>query len=670
MYSRLVHLLIVIALSCNLAHAQQGSNIYPAHIRRILDEYKQVKNPEYCKAVSFLVQNMRHYSVGGRVLSYDQRIDSLIKASDALYYSLSEGHSGEELESNPLHAIIKRNISEAAQRAKSIEFEDPVVEAWDSLDIEALDYDFLKEHLDNAFRLRETVPSVRNLSFEDFCSYILPYRAMSDYPLVCTGQQLNSIYSKYLLPYYLQGAQDLALGYNRTLWWLRKAQGEYPYDTMIGWPEMFFKGNHDCVDLANYATVILRSCGIPAAVESNIAQRFSTSRHFMTVFIDKDGQWQKFDPESSGIVDKNAPAVRALNIYREHFEVVTSSPYALKREGEPLPENLSDVGIEDVSNLYMHTASLSLHLDTVPPGHNLVYLATFMPHDQGLLPVTWGEVEGDSARFLHVVKDEVYFPVWMDDERKYHLCATPFLVEEDENDSVRVTQLLHALYTDQTVGDTISVSRKYPQKPSFRKDAAKTVGTYVIASDYSDFAVVDTVGVINHAPDDLWEELPLSTARPYQYYRVQAPDSDPHLHLAEIQFYADGLPVYDQPREKRQKKAEYDGKVNTAPDRWPHVTLALQEPSMVTHLRYIVKNSDNRVKPHHHYQLFELKASGWHLLHEVDARFDTLEFANLKENHIYWLHDCHSHNNDELPFVIKGGVILNPYESIMIKYNL
>lgn len=670
MYSRIVCFFVGIALSCNMLCAQQESDANPAHIRRILDECKLTRNPEYYKAACFLVENMIHHNVGGRVLSYDHRIDSLIKESDALYYSLSQGHSGKELESNPLHAIIKRNINEAAKRAETIVYEEPVVEVGDSLDVEALDYDFLREHLDNAFRLRETVPSVRNLGFEDFCSYVLPYRAMSDYPLVCTGRQLNSIFSKYLLPYYQQGAQDLALGYNRTLWWLRKAQGKYPYDSMIGWPELFFKDNHDCVDLANYATLIFRSCGIPAAVESNIAQRFSTSRHFMTAFIDKDGQWQKFDPESSGIVDKKAPAVRALNIYREHFEVLPSTPFALRKEGEPLPDNLSDVGIEDVSELYMKPVSLSLHLDTVPSGRNLVYLATFMPHGQGLLPVTWGEVEGDSAKFLHVVKDEVYFPVWLDDEKKYHLCASPFLVEDEENSSARITQLLDIFCSNQTINDTISISRKYPRKPSFLKDATKTVGTYVVASDYSDFSVVDTVGIINYTPDDTWYQLPLSTARPYQYYRVQAPDSDPHLHLAEIQFYADGKPVYDEPKEKRQKKAEYDGKVNTAPDRWPHVTLSLQEPARVTRLRYIVKNSDNRVKPRHHYRLYELQEDGWQLLHEMDAKFDTLEFANLIDNHIYWLHDCNSHNNDELPFVIKGGVILNPYESIMIKYNL
>lgn len=674
---KIATLLIYWVLLACMTYAQNIEDKYPAQISAFLNQCKKTNSPEYYQAACFLAENMQHYALGGKVISYDHQIDSLIACTDRLYYSLVKGSSGEAQEQEPLHGRIKRAISEAAGRVKHISFKEPHIEVEDIPDCKGIDTLFLRKHLDYAFLLRDNNPLVKQLSFENFCSYILPYRALSDYPLICCNEVLGSIFAKYLIPYNQHGPQELALGYNRTLWWLRKAQGEYPFDTMLGWPEVFFKGNHDCVDNANYATLILRACGIPAAVESNIAQRFSTSRHYMTAFIDKNGVWQKFDPEASGIVDKSAPAVRALNIYREHFEVLPSAPFALKQECEPLPEGLSAVGLEDVSELYMHTHKMILPLDTIPPHRNLVYLATFMPHSQGLLPVTWGRIVGDSAHFEHIVKDEVYYPVWIDDEEHYHLCAAPFLIEEDSLGVVQLLTFSDYIDAEQSENESesenispITITRKYPQKPSFLKDAALTRGTYIIASDTASFTVADTIGIIDHIPDDRWENLPLTTERPYKYYRVQAPASDPHLHLGEIQFFSDQERILDEPLEKCQWKAEYDGKVNTAPDRWPSVTLSLSEPALVNRLRYIVKNSDNRVKPRHHYRLYELQEHGWHVVHDIISKNDTLEFTILKENHIYWLHDSSSHNNDELPFVIKNGGIFSPYESIIKKYNL
>lgn len=647
--------------------AVAGANC--GELQSFLRKYKKSGDTEKYTAACFLVANMKRHLLGGKVLHYDKRIDDLISSVDASYYTLIKGHSAEEQEADPLHASIKTLAQKTSERIKGYSFEEPDIIAEDLYDAEVINAEFLSKHLEHAFYLRKNNPRVKALPFDIFCSYILPYRAFGDYPLVNTSSEFSKIFQKYLSPYQNQSADNLAACYNRTLWWLRRSMGQYPFDTMLGFPEVFFTGIHDCVDIANYCTLIFRSCGIPAVVEGNICRRFSPSRHFMTTFLDNTNKWQTFSPESELPSSSNDKYARTLNVYRYHFESVLQSPSMLKAPGEPLPASLEDEGLEDVSSCYINVVSLSLPLDTIPSGRNLAYLAVSGPTAEGLIPVTWGTIYGDSVRFSNVVKDEVYFPVYLDSLSHFRAFAEPFLIEEDSIEGYKITNISDILPQSETEKCNVCFIRKYPQRDKVLRDAELCVGTYILGSDVKNFAQADTLAVIEENPGLEWGETKFTPSHPYRYYRVQAPANDPHLHFGELQFFRDGKRVLDEPLEKCKWKAEYDGNISTAPDRWPNVTLSLSEPQVINDVRYIIKQEDLFIVPTHYYSLEEWTSQGWQQVCREQASEKVLTFQGLNVGGLYKLTDL-STNQVEMPFLLTSeGTMYNPYNNLLNKYN-
>lgn len=220
--------------------------------------------------------------------------------------------------------------------------------------------------------------------------------------------------------------------------------------------------------------------------------------------------------------------------------------------------------------------------------------------------------------------------------------------------------------------------------------AQRAVGTVVLASDQADFSRADTLAVIRKMPEDVWTDLPLSTHRPYRFYRVSAPQTDPHLQLSELQFLVPNpshIPnavsptpldggtqtdslwqrVLDEPLEKSQKKAEYDGNVQTAPDRWPNVTLRLQQPQLVTRLRFMVKHADNHVKANGWYTLHHWTDHGWEDAWTGITTTNHLPALPLDIGGLYWLENLRG-GQEELPFLIKeNGSQEFPHEWLLKK---
>ena len=653
----------------------------------LLERYRQSGDREKYAAACFLVGNMAHHYTGGRVVSYDAAVDSFRWTADAAYYALIRGATAEEQESDPLHKTLIDSAAAWSRRVQSYPFATPEVEDDERPDVQSLDTSFVRRQIESAFALRRHVARVKRLPFRDFLEYILPYRAISGYPLAVAADTLRGMFAKYLQADTARSLVAVVERYNRANYWLRQSHGRYPFGTTIGYPDLFFTGMHDCIDQAEYCAQTLRACGVPAVVETNIAYRIWNTRHYMVAVRDEAGRWQPFNAEY-GVPRADAGIYRpCLNIYRLHFGRQPDNPAALVRETEPVPAELADPSLEDVSAQYLDAVALRLPIDSlVPGGRKLAYLASFRGSG-GLMAVTWGVREKGGFVFRHVIKDNIYFSVWCDDAEILRPAGAPFGLRSDSTSSTgyRLEPLLGE--TGRTV--TVTLRRKYPRKPHLLVQARRTVGTVVLGSDVADFGQADTLAVITEVPEAAWTDLPLCTQRPYRYYRVQAPPSDPHLHLAELQFLtrrdhaysnvmaptplSGGSPaedatwqrLLDEPLEKCRWKAEYDGNVQSAPDLYPSVTLKLESPQWVECLRYVVKHADNGVVPGDNYVLRHWEAAGWRDVWLKQAETDSLDGGALCVGGLYWLANI-SRGNEELPFTINAdGTVSFPHTWIV-----
>ena len=423
----------------------------------------------------------------------------------------------------------------------------------------------------------------------------------------------------------------------------------------------------------------LRAAGIPVAVEYNSAYCIWEGRHFMVAVREPDGTWCPFSPEYGLPAPTSRDFPACLNLFRLHFSRQADNPYSLRAPGEPLPAELADPCIEDVTATYLPVGRVEVSVpSTVPSPRRLAYLATFR-RNEGLRPVTWGVVDSLTRRaeFAHVVGGNLYFPTWCDDFGRLRPAGRPFWLAQD---STRAGgYCVDSLPQSSGRRAHVVLRRKFPLKAKLLEQARRMAGVVVLGSDRKDFAVADTLARLGEVASPYWADLPLQVSRPYRYYRVSAPAGYRHLHMGELQFltrrsygYANTMAptalvahspadtarldtawvrLVDEPLAKCKWKKEYDGNVQTAPDRWPDVTLRLGEAQWVHAVRYAPKSAANTVERGHLYRLRRWDdAKGWTTEWMRPARHAFLE-ADLEVGALYWLSDLTS-GKEELPFYI------------------
>jgi hypothetical protein len=109
------------------------------------------------------------------------------------------------------------------------------------------------------------------------------------------------------------------------------------------------------------------------------------------------------------------------------------------------------------------------------------------------------------------------------------------------------------------------------------------------------------------------------------------------------------------PLEKCKWKAEYDGNVQTSTEYWRGISFNLKEPQIVSHIRFVPKNEDNRVRIGDFYILSEWDGNEWKKLLAKKADLNYIHAEGLVPGRMYWL--CNKSNGkEELPFVVtKNG---------------
>lgn len=658
-------LYIVANWSVNVEYALKKAGKNRASLETVLSEYsRDKKDCEKYEAACFLISNMIWHKSFASLPKYDKKIDNEAIMVDSLYYSIFKSSNDWSERNNN----FKKCLNEAAeihQKKVSGRKYQPILSiAFPTYDIELIDGKFLKRQIESAFLLRKTNRDVKNLSFNDFCEYILPYRFVGNYPYVYDRDMYTRLFDKYLKE--LNDVDEVVRRYNYITNDFKKLSGKYPYKECIGLPSLFYYGVLDCIDMSNYAGSTLRSLGYPAASEFTIAYKVYEGRHFYVSTKDSQNRWVSFSPESSPTIYRNPKFAANLNFFRQYFGKQQNNPFSLKGDKEYIPNDLSDPCIEDVSRLYVDVKKIQITCN-INTNNKLIYLASFTTNG-GLIPVTWGRYNKESqiASFENVIPDNLYFPVYYNTVGRLCGFGKPFWIhsEGEGADKYKIN------YIEPHNGQFVDagIVRKYPRKPQMLEYAKKAIGTLLLASNKSDFSDADTLGRILNMPNDSVECIQVASKKPYRYYRLQSPKSDGHIRMAEVQFYTnkkygytnvvDGeyqsseeVRLLDAPLDKCKWKAEYDGNVQTAPDAYPNITLRLQEPQIVSSVKYIVKNEDNRLKDNHTYQLYEWNGTKWELSFMKPGDKEGLEVKNLKIGALYWLKDI-TNGKEELPFII------------------
>lgn len=220
-------------------------------------EYYYRNEPKKSEAVAFLGQSARyHYGVPRHIVdSWGKKImdiDCSNFISDSIYKSY--------LDSMGFH----------------------VKEDWAIRDIDAVSDDFLKENIELAFDSWQK-PWSKDIPFNDFCKYILPYRnideELSAWRSILKQKYESSIMDSVEHPESLKDVVEYIIREVRHdihySTWFRKV-----YDNQLLTPEEMLKlGGLECRACAHYTTLALRACGVPCSM-IELHWRFTEVPHY------------------------------------------------------------------------------------------------------------------------------------------------------------------------------------------------------------------------------------------------------------------------------------------------------------------------------------------------------------------------------------------------------
>ncbi|MBD9180493.1 MAG: discoidin domain-containing protein [Odoribacter splanchnicus] len=662
-------------------------------LRKALRHYRkhEADSLKY-KAALFLIDNMKWHGNDSEVKFPDATIPGLVERADTFYYSV--------MGDVPNSSINKKEIKDKiAAFGKAYQAEigqtnikPPYREKTDFDDLKNIDADFLISHIDNAFERWEKSPFARTLTFEDFCEYLLPYRALSTNSLTLNGADIYRQFGKQLDKAKPYSMATVITRYNVYMNNMRNILGEKTVGGYLGYYELFFKKKLECVEQCEMECNILRAYGVPTVIDINVGNREFVGQHHHIVTFDSLMNPHPFHGEA-GFPGGKSWGYREdikFNIYRSLFGAQEDSPLFLKKETEKLPVNFYDPCIRDVTSYIKRVYPLTLPLSH-KTGNNLAWLYSYANNPEGIRAITWGTVDstGTQAHFKNVVSDMLYFLVTLDAEGRPEFHGEPLYIPRNpEAIDLLVYPLSHFYTPAQGEKTDIRLIRKFPYKENMKKLAQEMVGGKFYGSNDPEGKNKRELYTITEAPGPYLNEFPLDNRRAWKYYIYEAPEKRT-ANFSILEYLTEKSRKYEntasptpleifRPEDRRintadyvkvlpknaaqLKDPEYDGDMQTSSGK-KRIVFELDTPQILTRVRMAPKNADNIVKPNENYELMVWE-DGWQSLSNQDSKYNYLDYKDLRTDRLYWLRN-HSRGREEVPFIIRNGEPQFVYYDVM-----
>ncbi len=265
-----------------------------------------------------------------------------------------------------------------------------------TFDLATLKADFLIDHIDRAFAAWKTLPWAREVSWETFRDYVLPYRAGKE-PAEAWRGELMARYAD--LPGKMKDPADLreaaGLISGDLGGWVGFWDLYYMHPTEQGFSEMKLSRKGRCGDLSNLAMFALRANGIPCATDYTPYWADAGNNHAWPVTLDARGRGH----DSVG---------KAAKIYRKTFANHAENLCYHAADGERIPPWLDRPDYVDVTAQYLPTTDVALALSGPQSGAAHAYLCVF--NDGEWRPIQWGAAERGRVAFAAMGRNIAYLP--------------------------------------------------------------------------------------------------------------------------------------------------------------------------------------------------------------------------------------------------------------------
>ena len=518
-----------------------------------------------------------------------------------------------------------------------------------NFDLKTLKAEFLIHEIEMAFKAWSDNVYTRECSFEDFCEYILPYRARNG---VLSDQKRFDFYEKHHEYFFSQSGKDFINETDSLLYIYSFVTHSRYYGTKI--PIFTIRQMEDmrhglCEDRCWFNVTLFSSLGMATAMDFVPKWANRNESHSWNVLI-VNGNSYAFEPfwdtdrwkykriYNNKTFDDVWGRFRLSKVFRKtygaHIEDILKDT---KMDIENIPELFRDIRKKDVSHEYFDTVNVTVTLKDIPEDERYIYLCTF--NTGQWYPVQWAKIKGKTAVFKGMGRDVVYLPAYY---RKGNVvyASAPFLLKQDgrqktldaTGDNKEIIMLRH------NAGDSFHRRNNWHHK--------KIAGIVLTGDITLQFKSADTICVFPQNSEIYRNTLIVNNKRKWRYVRMALPFHS--IALNELAFIAkDGKRISNVHFVQQIDTAENGEKPEYVLDEMSGTgfsKLGIETGYIDIDLGNTYELSEVRYIPYHQIQLdkgnsYELLfwKEGWQLLDTATFYGEPLIFNKIPQNALFLL---------------------------------
>jgi len=326
-------------------------------------------------------------------------------------------------------------------------------------DTKVITNDYLIRNIDRAFESRNN-KWANDLSFEDFCEYVLPYKVGNEEPeLWGTCLKNETFLSKDSLKNVVNSIDAVKYINDRLHWYKGTVNYDYPVD--VGYTMTKSIGAGTCYSMSRMIAFQARAVGLPVVIDFAPSWGNRSEGHYWNALIYKNHTYP-FDAAGPDIgfykiefkgIDRIP--YKISKVFRKTFSIQNNSLPVQNRFSEPMPATFDNKRIKDVTDQYVPVSNITLKYSK-KISKKFSYLCTF--NNRNWIPSSWGTVDDRSITFNNMGRDMVYLPVcYCSNEKNSELVpiGNPFILFSNG----QIKEIRVNLERKQTV----VVTKKYPE---------------------------------------------------------------------------------------------------------------------------------------------------------------------------------------------------------------
>lgn len=531
-------------------------------------------------------------------------------------------------------------------------------------DLKDLGSEYFIRNIDMSFKAWREFPWSKNIPFDIFCEYILPFRIGDSKPVdrKLIFDQLHRVIYDEIRD--ISDPVEVARILNDELkfpeWILTNRVAFLPC-TNASYLLKYKAGT--CRDMSHLAVYSMRAMGVPVGIDFLPQWPYRDIGHIWNVVFDKDGKATMFEGAEDNPGTPHKPCTKKAKVFRYTFSRNPAS-LAMQKDRDPvIPDFLQNPRLKDVSEEYFRGFDIKVSISNDGANNNkYAYLSAF--DNKKWIPIQWGKIDvAKEALFSKMEGDIVYLPCL------YSLSGIipanyPVLLSGEG-----AVQYLRPNFEKRH--NIVTLSCIFPIIPDlFTPD--RMVGGVFQGANSPEFKDARTLDSIKIKPYPFWNEVRISNASKFRYVRYLS-SMGGHCNISELEFYSAGRKLngrligtsesYNDNPDRTYDKAMdgdmttfFDAKLSTGG--W--VGLDLKRPEQIDKIRFSSTMSEpggNIIKGHI-YELFYWDNPGrWVSLGTQKANGGTVSFGKVPSNALYYVQD-RSEERDSRIFTISGGTII------------